>query len=74
MRKQHLVKEGFACYYVIEPGDGTRYTAFYVADPDSDPDNMYIAVGPGQSITGGYLIRRSSVRRLAQRILDAAKD
>ena len=74
MRNQHLVTEDFACYYIIEPGDGTRYTAFYVSDPDNDPDNIYVGFGPGQHLTGGYLMRRSSLRRLGSRLFAVAAE
>ena len=74
MRNQHLVVEGFACYYVIEPGDGTRYTAFYVTDPDNDPDNIYVGFGPGQHLTGGYFLRRSSLKRLGSRLFAVAAE
>ena len=74
MNNQHLIKEAFACYSIIEPGDGTRYTAFYVPMPDDDPDNMYVALGPASHLVGGYLIRRSSLKKLAARIYKAAKE
>jgi len=69
-----LIKEEFAVYFVIEPGDGTRYSAFYVPEPDNDPDNVYIAIGPGSHIIGGYFMRRSSLKQLALRIYDMAKN
>ena len=71
---RHLIRESLAVYYQIQPGDGTRYTAFYVSRPDNDPDNIYVAVGSGQYIQGGYLMRRSSLRNLAERLYKPARD
>lgn len=56
-------------YMKFQPGDGTIYTVLYGTMVD-DPDNMYIAIGPGDSIQGGYFFRKSSVEKLADRMVN----
>ena len=50
-------------YMKFQPGDGTIYTVLW---GDTDNDNMYIALGSGDYIQGGYYFRRSSAVELAQ--------
>ena len=65
-----IVNSGTAHYLKFQPGDGTIYTVMYSRYPDSsDKDNLYVAIGAGNEIAGGYLMRRSSLRKLAQRIM-----
>ena len=54
------LEEGFQ-YMKFQPGDGTMYTAIF---GNIDNDNMYIALGPGDMIQGGYFFRRSSARSM----------
>ena len=53
-------------YAKFQPGDGTIYTVLF---GDTDEDNMYIALGSGDYIQGGYYFRRSSARELAQNMI-----
>ncbi len=50
-------------YMKFQPGGGTIYTVLW---GDTDDDNMYIALGSGDYIQGGYYFRRSSAIELAQ--------
>ena len=43
-----------ACYFVLQPGDGTRYTVMTM-DSHGD-DGIYIAIGAGDVICGGYFL------------------
>ena len=48
-------------YYVIEPGDATRYTVFYIRGDEvirGDGGERYdfVAIGPGDAIQGGYAV------------------
>ena len=51
-------------YMKLQPRDGTLYTVIYGYMKNS-PDNMYIAIGPGDMVRGGYFFRLSSGRQLA---------
>ena len=68
---QTITKSREGVYIKFQPGDGTIYTAFHVYEPDSDPDNMYVAIGSGDEIEGGYFMRRSSLRELAKRLMES---
>ena len=50
-------------YMKFQPGDGTIYTVLW---GDTDNDNIYIALGSGDYIQGGYYFRRSSAIELAE--------
>lgn len=49
-------KEYFT-YMKLQPGDGTLYTVIFGI---VDDDNLYLAIGPGDYIAGGYFFRASS--------------
>jgi len=69
-----IVRNEMALYLRIQPGDGTIYTAMVCSYPDNDPDNMYLAIGAGDNIDGGYFMRRSSLIKLARRLLAIDND
>ena len=53
-------------YMKFQPGDGTIYTVLWGNQVGADDDNMYIALGSGDFIQGGYYFRRSSAIELAK--------
>ncbi len=55
-------------YMKFQPGDGTIYTVLFGRMVD-DTDNMYIALGSGDHIRGGYFFRISSVAELAREMI-----
>ena len=48
-------------YVKFQPGDGTLYTAMY---GQADGENLYIALGSGDGILGGYFFRIESAREM----------
>ena len=56
-------------YMKFQPGDGTLYTVLF-GNMARVPDNMYIAIGSGDHIKGGYFFRRSSVEELAYDMIE----
>jgi len=51
-------------YLKFQPGDGTLYTAIYGIPNQYDSDNLYLAIGSGDGITGGYFFRASSAKEM----------
>ena len=70
-----IVKDRIATYMIFEPGDGTRYTAFIVEYPDDyGGDSLYVAIGAGDKVKGGYFLRRSNLESLGKDIMTMNED
>lgn len=67
-----IVKEETATYTVIEPGDGTRYSAFW--HHDFQLKEIVLAFGPGQYPKACYAVPIDNLKYELRELLASLKD
>lgn len=65
-----VTKEAKADFGIIEPGDGTRYTAVTARIEQGSEKYIYIALGAGDTIRGGYYLPINQLTFLFDALLE----